>query len=329
SIAALAAIIAPLAQAAELQRPLALDAAASYREAARYPEWSRPVREGMPDPIVAQRTPTRQVLRGRQHSERQLAVWASGIAFEAGQNVDLYASLEDAAPRSLREELTRGQALTITATLVDEAGRTLSELDYADDGRGADALRGDGVYSARYRLAPEDAPAPGHAKSIMVKLRALAADGESFAGSGGFQYSSPGARLTGVFDNALRDGSLVLRAQAEVLAAGRYHLAATLSDLAGRPIAEAQSAHDLKPGVQEIELTFYGLALRERGAAGPLRVGSITLTSALGMPNALGPVLSNVALIPARPLSAYTDRAFGRPDLLEAAQRLEVDALQR
>lgn len=325
-LAGLAAASAVAAAESPQPRPLALDAAESYRAAARYPEWTRVLMPGQADPIVLKRTPTRQVLPGRQESGRQLAVWASTLAAEAGQAVDLYASIESIAPRKLVDALSRQKAATIGARLVDESGQQLAVLDYADDGQGADRLRGDGVYSARYVLDAKAAPALGTAKSLKVDVTALAGDGERFAAVGGFQFSNPGARLAGVFADSVRDGNLVLTTRVQVLTAGRYHVAATLADMAGQPVAEAQAARQLEAGTQDLELAFYGLAFRDRGVTGPLRVASITLTSASSMPNALGPVLHDVALLPMRPLSAFTDRAFGRPDLLDAAQRLEQQA---
>lgn len=317
-------LAAPL-QAADIERPLGLEAAASYRQAARYPEWSRALRPGEGDPIRAQREPTRQILPGRGDSGRRLAVWASGIAFEPGETVDLHASIERAAPRNVLDALKRDAALTVKAALVDEQGRSLGELDYRDDGKGADASSGDGVYSARYTLPRDAAPPLGRAYSVMVRVSARAEDGETFAGVGGFQYSHPGAVLNGRYDHALRDGDLVLSAGVDVAVAGRYHLAAVLGDAAGQAAVEAQAAAELQPGRQTLDLRFYGLAFHDRALSGPLRVHSITLTSALGMPNALGPVLQDVAVIPARPLEAYTARPFARAELIEAAQRLEAD----
>ncbi|HUP92422.1 MAG TPA: choice-of-anchor X domain-containing protein [Solimonas sp.] len=333
-LAALAALMLPAAvQAAD--STFAAEAAKDLRERARLPEWTQALPPGALDPVLAKRTPTRQSLGGPQGAAPILSVWTSTISAQPGQAVDLFAQLSAVTPdmnkltdllRANREKPTG----TISAQVLDEAGAVLADLRYADDGKGADARAADGVYSARVVLPASRAPALGTAQSLMVQVRAALADGQVRDAVGGFQYSNPGATLTGAFKEAYRQGNLVLQAEANVLAPGRYHLSGTLSDLLGAPLAAAQSAQTFStPGKYWMDLPYYGLALQDRGLTGRLRLSSVTLTSVNAMPNALGPVLQNAYLTQALNLAVLTRLPFNNPDMLEAARRLEASTITR
>jgi hypothetical protein len=329
SLFALAAAIPASAQAQSLAETFALDAARDYRVQARFPESSRPIAFGQPDPISASREVTKQSLAGPGGAAPVLTVWASGIAFQAGQTVDLFAQLSNRGMDSVRltDVLRSVTASKLSAQLLGENSGLLGEVTYLDNGLGVDTLANDGVYSARFMLPAGRAPAAGTAESVLVKVSAQTSSGELRQAVGGFQFSNPGAVLTGHFTDVVRDGNLVLAAQVNVLAPGRYHLAGTLTDLAGAPVAEAQAARAMTPGTHWLELTFYGLAFHDRGVAGALSLGSATLTSTNGMPNALGPVLSKAHVTKAYSLAQFTTLPFNNPELLEAAARIEADAL--
>lgn len=320
-------------QAAEPSLNLAADAARELRERARFPEWSQPVAVGDVDPIVSARLPTRQSLAGPGGAAPRLTVWASTISAEAGQSVDLFAKLENLSQDSSNalEILRASQPVAgkISATLSGEQSGALTELAYLDDGQGADAKAGDGIYSARYTLPAARAPQVGTAESVLVLVRAALADGETRTAVGGFQFSNPGARLTGRYRDLVRDGNLLVQAEVEVLKSGRYHLAGTLASLAGLPLASAQSAQVLQPGKQWMTLPYYGLIFHDRGASGALRLASVTLTSVGQMPNALGAVLENAHLTAPLNLAALTRLPFNAPEMLDAALRLEREAAGR
>lgn len=328
--AALAALLAPAAHAADARTGFTLDAVNDLRERARFPEWSQPVLPGAVDPLLAKRAPTRQSLAGPQGAAPTLSVWASTISARAGDSVDLFAQLSGMSPDTTRlvdilransQKLSAG----VTAQIVNEAGAALGELAYADDGRGADAVAGDGIYSARWQLPARNAPALGTADSLMVKVRATLANGDVRNAVGGVQYSNPGALLTGRFRDAIKNGNLVLQAEADVLTAGRYHLTGVLANLAGAPVASAQAAQTFAaPGKYWMDLSYYGLIFQDRGAFGQLRVASASLTSTNGMPNALGPVLQNAHLTQALNPALLTKLPFNNPEMMDSARRLEA-----
>lgn len=142
----------------------------------------------------------------------------------------------------------------------------------------------------------------------------------------GLLLSQSAAALTGDFRDAVVDDNLQIQAKVSVQQTGRYHLSAVLDTPLDEPVAFAQQSYQLEAGEQWIGLDVYGLILHELGAATPLNVSAITLTTTQGMPNALGPVLTDVLTTTVRPLSAYTSKPFGRVDLLDTAARLEAVA---
>lgn len=294
---------------------LARDTAKDYRDAARYPASSRALKPGDGDPIQAKRVPTRQTRRGPDGAEPALSVWAAKVSFEKGQAVDLHATLE-----------SRGKAVApaeLSGEIVDESGGIVAGVVYRDDGQGPDRKAGDGVYSARWQPAGLDS-AP--AASYMVRVRARLANGDLRLAAGGFLYSDPAARLTGQYRDLLRDGSLVIAAEVEVAEAGRFHLAGTLYSASGEPIGYAQNAARLEPGRHWIELAYYGLMFHDREIAGPYRLGTLALSTTTRMPNALNDLVEDAWVTRPYRMQQMRATSFERPQLLESARRLEIDA---
>jgi hypothetical protein len=292
---------------------LARETAREYREQARFPESSRALESGDADPVKEKRTATAQTQRGPEDSEGNsrpaLSVRAESVSFEVGKPIRLYATVE------------QGVALEVTGEIVGAAGDLVATFAYADDGKGIDRKAGDGTWSARVRM-----PAglePELAASYMVKVRSRLLDGDIRESVGGFLYSNPAAHLTGRFRDELRDGSLVVSAELDVARAGRFHLAGTLYSMAGEPIGTAQAAAELEPGRRWIELSFYGLMFHDRQVAGPFRLGTLSLATTGGMPNALNDLVENAFVTRAWKLEQMTEKPFGNPRLLEAAARLE------
>lgn len=324
------------AQASGAAPDLAAAAARDYRARANYPPWSHAVAPGDDDPVRAKYRPTRQSLS--QGEGDRLVVWASDLRFERGEAATLYAQVEAADTKDPELPPTAGRrpgggAWTITAEvaglLSGPRSGPMSTLVYRDDGAGPDERRGDGVYSARLVLPDAFEPAIGEAENVVIVVTARNARGDELKAVGGLLYSHPAARLTGRFTDERVEGDLVIRAEADVKAAGRFHLAGTLYSLKGLPLATAQTAVELTPGLHWIELRVYGLALSERGANGPYRLGTASLSTANGIPNALGPMLENA--YQTRPYLAreFHARPFGRADLLDAAERLERLSAER
>ncbi len=297
---------------------LARETAQEDRVRARYPESSRALGQGEADPLRAERIPTRASLAGPEGAEPTLSVWNSAIAYEAGRPVDLFASLTDRG--------TAAKALAITGDVVDEAGAILARFDYRDDGLAPDVAAGDGVWSAR--LAAPQKFAAGRGGSFLVRVLATTAKGEPRQAAGGFLYGRPGARTTGNVRDAVVDGNLRVEVELDVLAAGRYHVAATIYDRSGLAVGIAQAAARLEPGQRWLVLDYYGLMFHEKKAQGPFRVGTLALTTAGAMPNVLSDLAFDVHTTRSYRAEQFTNAAFADPARLEHARRLEADALR-
>lgn len=334
-VAFLLALAAPLAAAEPAPAPLALQAAEDYRQRARYPEWSQVLEAGAVDPLVDARTPTRQSRLGPEGAGPRLSVWNSAVSALPGDTVTLYATLTHtkAARASLLEAAPApGTAVTdarVTGELLARELGALGTVTYRDDGLAPDIAAGDGLYTAQFTLPATRAPALGKADSVLVKVSALLADGDVRKAAGGLLFSNPAARLTGRYADSIRDGNLVVAAEVEVLAPGRVHVTGTLANAAGQPFASAQAARVLDTGRQWLELAFYGLAFHERAVAGRVALASIALSSTNGMPNALGPVVTNAHLTRAYTAAQFRAVPFNDPALLEQAARLQRDAALR
>lgn len=288
---------------------LARAAAADYREAARFPASSRPVAPGRPDPVRAERTAAPHSLAGPGGEPPRLSVWASEVGFVAPEAVILHARLEGPAPA------------VVTGEVRSAAGAVVGTVAYADDGVAPDERAGDGIHTAAFEL--DEGAVPELAEAFEVEVLATLPDGDFRKASSGFLYSSPWAHLTGMFRDEVRDGDLVIRAEVEVERQGRFHLQGTIETPAGQPVGWAQAAVELPPGRHWVDLAYYGLMLSERGAAGPFRLGSVTLATTGAMPNALGRVWVDAHLTRAYPVARFTARPYAQRGLLEAAERLE------
>lgn len=295
---------------------LAAAAAAVYERAARFPEHSRAVEPGAVDPVRAKRVPAPHSLPSRDGSAT-ITVWPREVSFQHPAPVELYATVDRRGPGGF----TVGKMDTsIVGEVVDAEGRVVTTVSYRDDGKGADRRAKDGIHTASFDLPPE--AVPDLAASFGVRVAAVGEGGETIGVTGGFLYSNPHARLTGEMREELRDGSLVVSVEVKVEKPGRFHLAGTLAEMKGAPVGTAQAAAVLEPGVHWLELEFYGLMFRERGAAGPFRLASLAFSTVTGMPNALNDLVEDGYRTRAYPAAAFTDRAFGEPGLVGAAARL-------
>lgn len=290
--------------------------AEDYRARARFPESSRPLAADATDPVLAKRVPAPHSLP-TPGTDGLLTLWPETTSFQVGQPVALHVALTG---------LDRATAArtVITGEVVDADGELVGTVTYRDDGQGRDSRPNDGTFAATFEL-PEGFQ-PELAESFLVKVTATQPDGSQLRAAGGFLVSNPHAALAGDVEHRVEDGDLVLAVAVDVERPGRFHLAGTLTTLAGEPVAWAQTARALEPGSHTLELTFHGLIFHDRQVAGPFRVASLALANASAMPNALAPLVEDAAVIPALPLAKLTRTPFGDASLLEAADRLEREA---
>jgi len=291
--------------------PLAERAARDYRNRARFPHWSHAISDGV-DPLVRDR----EVTAGHSFPvDDELVLYAepARASFQSPDPVLLLARLEEEGrPVSARD--VRGSVRT-------QAGTELASLRFRDEGRDGDAEADDLVYTAR--LDPEEAG--GLSGSYLVLVEAAARDGSVRKAPTGFLYSVPASRLTGRFRDALVGGNLLVEAEIEVFEKSRFHLEATLGAPDGEPLAWAQQAAVLSPGMRWLGLTFYGLALAESGRDGPYRLLSVSLSTTGTMPNHPNDLLRRAHVTAAYDAASFTSQPFDDPGLLEAARQLEAE----
>lgn len=93
-----------------------------------------------------------------------------------------------------------------------------------------------------------------------------------------FRYSAAGevaGRFTGVFEDRVQGGSLLVRAGVVVARAGYFVLDCNLYDAAGEPVAWARAKQRLEVGPATVDLVFFGKVLRDAGGAPPFRIGEL------------------------------------------------------
>lgn len=306
--------IAPAGVVPEVQSIVA-KTANDYVRRARFPRSSQPIEEGV-DPIVRDREVTRGKSAGPEGSHPTLVVWPEQTGFEAPHPIVLHAYLvhddHKVDPRALAGEVRTQQ------------GGVLAALAFHDDGLDGDAESNDLVYTA--------VVAPGRERAVefkgaqLVEVHAETRSGEERVATSGFLYSMPLAHLTGRYRDELVDGNLVVSAEVEVDAPGRFHLEATLAKADATPLGWAQNAQVLEAGTAWIPLTYWGLMFRERDAAGPYLLASVALSTTGEMPNQKNDVVTSAYVTKAYAVAAFSDRAFADPGLLDAAARLRAEA---
>lgn len=325
-LTAAATALPALAQAEITVTPLALKAAQDYQIQARYPEWSQAIEVGGFDPVISDRTPTRQSRLGPDGAGPRLSVWMSDMTALPGQTVTLYAQLDHAdqgAPGLLDKGAEPIKVDRVTAEIIGEHSGVIGDPVVLEPGIAIPPLNSNAspIFSAQYTLPADKAPALGQAESLMVKTEAVLDGGDLRRAAGGFVYSNPAARLTGNITDRIVDGNLVMAIEMEVLAPGRIHMAGTAANDLGVPFAVAQAAGHFEPGIRTLELSFYGLAFHERAISGPVTLSSLALTSANGMPNAMAPLASDLHVTKPVIAAQFSALPFNDPLKLEAAAR--------
>jgi hypothetical protein len=292
-------------------------AAAEYRRRARYPRWAQPLGPDDPDPLVRDREISPVESRGPNGAEPVLRVFPAAMGFESPEPAIVFAELT-----------TRGRpvvAREVRGTLTTENLEPLADVLFHDDGLDGDAVAGDGRYTVVFA---GDALGGKLSTSYLVQVQALLGGDDERKGATSFQYASPDAQLTGNYRDALVDGSLVVGVEIDVTEAGRFHVEATLYGAGGtEKIAWAQAAQVLEPGTHWLDLSYYGLILRERGIDGPYVLRYVALSTTTEMPNAKNRVAENPYQTAAYDVSAFSDRVYDDPQLLEAAERIEQDPM--
>ncbi len=156
------------------------------------------------------------------------------------------------------------------------------------------------------------------------------------------------AVFTGIIDEGLVDGSLVVTVGLNVRRAGRYEIEANLFGTEGQPITYAREKVRLRAGPQSVKLLFFGKIFHDRNVSGPYLLRGLRGHQDTGLdPDILllppdevtrrlaarhGPAIPDRRIIPpfekehrtvAYPLAEFSNREYDSPEKRERLRRLQ------
>jgi hypothetical protein len=282
----------------------------SYLASSRYPHASRPIAE-QPDQVypnapVTESNPMR-LDGGGSDPKVQIQSSQSRVYMASGEVVAFSLRAIDGDGRVLPLVITRALAQGMTFNGARPAAQAV--LAFADDGKLADAVAGDGAWAAV--LAPSQTALATFNGTIRTDIR-FSVGGRAGALMLDVIYSPElPAAWTGQVREAVEDGSLNFYLKADVRQAGRYIVTGRVDDAGGRPFALATFNDMLGVGQQEVRLTTFGKLLRDQQPALPLTlrdVDGFLLKEDTDPDRALMPRLEGKAFVgKPHPLTAFSD----------------------
>lgn len=245
-----------------------------YRDATRYPHESRPLTEH-PDqvhPFAAitednkLRGTNGEPVKGIKLRTTQERVFASGA-----DTVKLTVQAVDDTGATLPLRISSASAQSVAE------GKTLTQaiqtnINFADDGQGADSAAADGTYSTR--LAPKDQGFANHAGTVRVLVKLSAGGQDGVAHFDVIYNPDVPAKWLGVRE-AVEAGSLNFYFKVQVVQAGRYVASARVDDANGKPFALMQFNDELQTGERELKMHVFGALVHDKRPAFPLRVRDV------------------------------------------------------
>ena len=282
----------------------------SYRESSKYPHTSRPIAE-QPDQVYPNAPVTdvhpMRLDGGGADPKVQLQTSQSRVYMASGEAVAFSLRAIDADGRVLPLLITR--ALAQGLTFKGSRPSAQVALPFADDGKGADAVAGDGAYGAV--LAPAQTGLAAFHGTIRTEVRYSVA---GRAGSVSFDviYSPElPATWSGQVREAVENGSLNFYLKADIRQAGRYIVSGRVDDAAGKPFALVTFNDLLGTGPTEVKLTMFGKLMRDQDAALPLTLRDVDgylLKENTDPDRALMPRLEGKVIVgKPHPLKAFSD----------------------
>ncbi len=246
----------------------------SYRESSKYPHTSRPIAE-QPDQVYPNAPVTdvhpMRLDGGSADPKVLLQTSQSRVYMASGEAVAFSLRAVDADGGVLPLVITRALAQGLTF----KGSRPTAQvaLAFADDGKGADPVAGDGAFAAV--LAPAQTGLAAFNGTIRTEVRYSVA---GRAGSVTFDviYSPElPATWSGQVREAVESGSLNFYLKADIRQAGRYIVSGRVDDANGKPFALVTFNDVLGTGPAEVKLTMFGKLMRDQDAALPLTLRDV------------------------------------------------------
>ena len=282
----------------------------SYRESSKYPHTSRPIVE-QPDQVYPNAPVTdihpMRLDGGGADPKVQLQTSQSRVYMASGESVAFSLRAVDADGRVLALVIAR--ALAQGLTFKGSRPSAQVALPFADDGKGADPVAGDGAFAAV--LAPAQNGLAAFNGTIRTEVRYSVA---GRAGSVAFDviYSPElPATWSGQVREAVENGSLNFYLKADIRQAGRYIISGRVDDANGKPFALVTFNDLLGIGPTEVRLTMFGKLMRDQDAASPLTLRDVDgylLKENTDPDRALMPRLEGKVVVgKPHPLKAFSD----------------------
>ena len=247
---------------------------ASYRDATRYPYDSRPMAEH-PDQVrpfapiaeeLKMRDANGDVVKGVRLRTNQERVFLSGT-----ESVKFSIAAVDDSDRPLPLVIRSAQAQSVPDSRTP-IKLVQTSVVFSDDGTGADAIPGDGIYSGR--LTPATQGFKSHSGTIRLLIE-MAADGQQGVAHFDVVYAPDVPATWAGVREALEAGSLSFYLKANVRLAGRYVVSARVDDANGVPFALLQFNDEVGTGSREFKLHVFGALVLDKSPAFPLRLRDV------------------------------------------------------
>jgi hypothetical protein len=238
-----------------------------YVEWAQYPPYSRPLSEGNYDLIHPFQVPLASIpmidtLGSKEPNGYRCLFQPENTIIVGGADAHITLECRD---KSMATTKLRVDSIQAFKEFEGKKTGVLSP-DYNDDGRDGDKVRGDGVFTLRWKPRREDWGSINFIAKITYGEEGKKGEMQTTI------FSSPNKPLefTGVFNDRIDNGSLKVSAVVQVFKKGKYHLEANLKDEEnGDWIGYSTFDGDLNQGNQEVPFIFFGKLLRDKNLDGP------------------------------------------------------------
>lgn len=282
----------------------------SYLESTKYPVASRPIAEHADQAYPNQPVTEMHAMRsegGRSDPKVQIQTSQSRVFMVAGEAVAFSVRAVDAEGKPLPLVITRALAQGMTFGASRPSAQVA--LAFADDGKGADPVPGDGAFAAV--LSPAQTGLASFNGTIRTEVR-YSANGSNGLLLFDVIYSPEvPATWSGQVREVVDNGSLAYLLKADVRQAGRYIVTGRVDDAKGKPFALATFNDVLNSGPNEIKLTVFGKLLHDQQPAMPLTLRDVDgylLKENTDPDRALMPRLEGKVLVgKAQPLRNFSD----------------------
>lgn len=245
-----------------------------YAASTKYPDSSRPMKEHpdqvYPNEPVTEMHPMRSG-NGRSDPTIQIQTSQSRVYMSAGEAVAFSLRAIDAEGKAVPLVVTRAVAQGMT--LQGARPTTQIALAFADDGKGVDAVGGDGAFGGI--LAPAQTGLASFNGTIRSEVRYTVGGKAGFVLFDVIYTPEVPAVWTGQIREAVDEGSLVFYLKADVRKAGRYIVNGRVDDAKGKPFALATFNDLLPAGSNEVKLIVFGKLMRDQEAALPLTLRDV------------------------------------------------------